>query len=163
MLGTFGVGKTSLVRKFVHGLFDDRYLSTIGVQIYEKALTSVNKKGESLKLIFWDLANVEKFTPVIGNYFKGASAALVVFDLTRPETFELKDIYLQEFRKSNPATRLVFVANKVDLLEDEAPVHAQISQLAAGHGAPYFLTSAKTGAGVAETFEALGEQLLGSA
>ncbi len=161
MLGTFSVGKTSLVRRFVHGLFDDRYLSTIGVQIYEKQLPSIpGRRAENLKLICWDLANIEKLTPAIKNYFRGASAAIVVFDLTRPATFDVKDIHLDAFKQVNPLAGLVFAGNKIDLLPDVSSPPSELADLAGSHSAPLLFTSAKSGAGVAEMFAALGQLLL---
>lgn len=164
LLGTFGVGKTSLVRRFVHDLFEDRYLSTIGVQIYQKELfelASGARDDEHIKLILWDLANIEKFNPTIEKYFKGASGAIVVLDLTRPETFEQKNIYINEFLGINPKAQLIFAGNKVDLLENEMNRTDLKNKIEDEYRAPFLFTSAKSGKNVELLFETLAKQLLG--
>lgn len=160
MLGAFGVGKTSLVRRFVHDVFDDQYLSTIGVQIYEKQLAPAASHNEELKLIFWDLANIEKLTPVIRNYFKGAAAAIVVVDLTRPATFDQRNLYIEAFMETNPNARLVLAGNKADLLDDPRSATSRLQEWSTEKSAPHFLTSAKTGDNVPAMFEALAGSLL---
>lgn len=162
----FGVGKTSLVRRFVHRVFEDRYLSTIGVQIYLKNLAEIcdnDKSNDQLKLILWDLANIEKFTPTIKNYFIGAAAAIVVLDLTRPETFEEKNIYLNDFKEINPKAKLIFAGNKVDLIADQSSISEDFIATAKNYDSYYVVTSAKTGTNVESLFRSLGKQLLGCA
>lgn len=164
MLGTFGVGKTSLVRRYVHSVFDDKYLSTIGVQIYQKILSEdeelPHRSGERLKLILWDLANIEKFTPTIRNYFSGSSAAIVVTDLTRPETCDEKQIHLKEFLDINAKAKLIFAGNKHDLAESSSLATDALQKLSATFEAPALLTSAKTGENVNALFQQIGHHLL---
>ena len=83
MLGSFSVGKTSLVRQFVEGQFTDKYLSTIGVKVSRK---TVERPQSQLKFLIWDLAGGDDFTQVGNNYLRGAKGALIVCDLTRAET-----------------------------------------------------------------------------
>ena len=167
LLGSFGVGKTSLVRKFVYKIFEDKYLSTIGVQIYRHILSDVckgEKANEQLKLILWDLANIEKFTSTSKNYFTGASAAIVVFDLTHSKTLDERKIYLKNFLEINPKAKFIFSGNKIDLIDRDAFKSNQlseISEIAEKYNAPFFLTSAKTGENVDLLFEKLGKLLLG--
>lgn len=158
LLGTFGVGKTSLVRRFVNDLFDDTYLSTIGVQIYQKELSEIQAK-ENLKLIVWDLANIEKFTTTIKNYFQGAAGAIVVTDLTRTESYNKKHLYLNQFLEINPKASLIFAGNKIDLIDsNNAP--ESLVKLAENYKSPYSITSAKTGSNVKAVFEILGKKIL---
>ncbi len=162
MLGTFGVGKTSLVRRFVHRLFDDTYLSTIGVQIYKKEIADLNSaKGRPLgvNLVIWDLANIESLTPATRTHFNGASAAIVVFDLTRPETFDLKQIHLRTFLEVNPGAQVIFVGNKTDLMA-EGPDEKALVAIAGEYDAHHFLTSAKDGSNVDEMFQALAANVI---
>jgi len=160
MLGTFGVGKSSLVKRFVHGIFDDTYLSTIGVQIYEKHLGPFpGACSNELNLVIWDLANIEKLTSATKTYFGGAAAAIVVFDLTRHQTFDEKRIYLQAFRDKNPRATYIFATNKSDLFATHE-VPAPLTALAKSYAAPCVRTSAKTGENVARIFQMLGESLL---
>ena len=90
LLGSFAVGKTSLVERFVHNRFDEKYLTTIGVKISQKALPPIESKRDRQMIqhtfLIWDIAGLEKFDSVEMSYFRGAAGALVVADLTRPET-----------------------------------------------------------------------------
>lgn len=89
LLGDFAVGKTSLVRRFVHDYFDDQYLSTIGVKVSRKTINIA--QGEQiveLTMMLWDLAGSEEFTHLRASYLRGAAGVLLVGDLTRPLTFD---------------------------------------------------------------------------
>src|SRR5512136_3486341 len=94
LLGDFGVGKTSLVRRFVEGRFDDKYLSTIGVRISRKTLL---RSGGTLNLLLWDLAGAQEFNTQ-SSYLAGVAAALIVCDLTRRETLASYKKYVQQVR-----------------------------------------------------------------
>ena len=162
MLGTFGVGKTSLVKRFVYDLFSDKYLSTIGIQLHHKILDSRRLGSDTyyLNLLLWDIANIEKFTPVIKNYFKGASGAIIVVDLTRPNSFDSHQIHIDEFLKESPGAKLIFVGNKSDLVDSKNMGQEKLQALAANYHTPYILTSAKTGNNVEVLFTRLGKLLL---
>jgi small GTP-binding protein len=163
LLGPFAVGKTSLVRRFVEGRFDDKYLSTIGVKISRKP---VNADGVAVNLILWDLAGSEEYNGLQANYLQGAAGGIIVCDLTRPETLRGWEYYTRRLRHMNPDTRLVLVANKVDLggervLSDEQ-LRAAAAALSSGAAEPlpFLLTSAKSGENVPEVFRLLAERLL---
>lgn len=165
MLGSFGVGKTSLVRRYVYGMFDEKYLTTIGVQISQKQISNLvhprTKAVVQLKLILWDLAHIEKFNEVIKNYYRGSHGAIVVYDLTRPESFERTSEFLLPFRETNPNSRVIFAANKSDLL---APNHANRTlflEKTRVKGDEYCIfTSAKNGEHVEDAFVKLGAMIL---
>jgi small GTP-binding protein len=164
MLGSFGVGKTSLVRRFVYNLFDDKYLTTIGVQVSQKKMPpiSLGKKSQPVvfKFILWDLAHIEKFSEVIRNYFRGSHGALVVFDLSRPLSAQDPSVFLKPFRETNPTSKIVFIANKSDLVDAVSPAIDEFKQLAQVHHVPFIFTSAKTGDNVEAAFIILAEQIL---
>ncbi len=161
LLGDYGVGKTSLVRRFVYNLFDDRYLSTIGVKVSRKviALPRGNDIAE-LTLMLWDLAGSEEFDDVRASYLRGANGAIVVCDLTRPTTLEAVSKYAAELRQMNSAARLIIAANKGDLAEKHQLTVEQVSAWAATLHAAYYITSAKTGANVETIFRQLGQLLI---
>lgn len=157
LLGDFAVGKTSLVRRYVEGRFDDRYLSTIGVKISRKHIATDNYE---LNLIIWDLAGGEEFAGHDRNYLRGAAGALLVCDLTRPDTFALLVKYAQQLYENNPGAVLAVAANKSDLVDENA---ADLSELEAVCGrikCRYLLTSAKTGANVEYTMVVLANALV---
>ncbi|MCG3211343.1 MAG: hypothetical protein FOGNACKC_04987 [Anaerolineae bacterium] len=161
MLGDFAVGKTSLVRRFVHNLFDDKYLSTIGVKVSRKTIT-ILRKGQfiELSMLLWDLAGSEEFDRVKANYLRGASGAILVCDLTRLETLENLDQYANGFFKNMPDTKLILAANKSDLTDERQVTESQIVDVANTFGIPYYLTSAKTGNDVEQLFRHLGHLLV---
>lgn len=164
MLGTFGVGKTSLVRRFVYDKFDEKYLSTIGVQISQKQLPPMKNSSagrtERLNLILWDLAQIEKFNNVIKNYFRGSQGAIIVFDVTRLKTFKETDVLLKSYLEMNPKSKLVFVGNKTDLVKSSELDLEQFLRLSESYQTSYFLTSAKTGKNVGQLFTHIGKLLL---
>ncbi len=159
MLGSFGVGKTSLVRRFVYNKFDEKYLTTIGVQVSHKVLEPIIRADKSrviVKVILWDLAHIDKMTDIVRNYFRGSHGGIVVFDLTRPATFEGYNMYINGFKEICPKSQMIFVGNKTDLLMDDTESVKTFTELAQVHKVPYFYTSAKTGENVEKAFYHLG-------
>ncbi len=157
MLGDFAVGKTSLVRRFVEGRFDDRYLSTIGVTISRK--TIVREGVHILNLIIWDLAGGDEWIHTNHGYMRGAAGALLVCDATRPATFKHAALYVGQIRQMNPSAGLVLAVNKSDLDFDAPTLEAQMRQVGAELDIPYGFTSAKTGQGVEGLFHILAASL----
>jgi len=103
MLGDFAVGKTSLVRQFVEGCFDEKYLSTIGVKVDRKVLRLPYAQGKvELTLMLWDLAGGPRRGPVVPSYYRGSAGAILICDLIRPETLEGIGHYAQGFLEVNP-------------------------------------------------------------
>src|SRR5580700_10653949 len=92
MLGSFSVGKTSLVRRFVESIFSDRYLTTVGVKI-DKKVVQVN--GQDVTVMLWDLYGEDEFQKIRMSYLRGASGYLLVADGTRLATLE-KTIAIKE-------------------------------------------------------------------
>lgn len=161
LLGDFAVGKTSLVRRFVHNLFDDKYLSTIGVKVSRKSVSVVGDEQVSqLTLLLWDLAGSEEFSPMRASYLRGAAGAILVCDLTRAETLANLAGYVADLRQLNPTAQFVVAANKTDLTEQHQLTERQIEAVAADLKAPYYLTSAKTGDETESLFRCLGRLLL---
>jgi small GTP-binding protein len=157
LLGDFAVGKTSLVRRFVEGRFDDRYLSTIGVKISRKSLI---RPDHTVNLLVWDLAGGDEHNDNGTGYLRGAAGALIVCDLTRRETMAGLTRYTQQVRLVNPTAQIVLLANKVDLTEERQISAAELDHLASQLACPVLHTSAKTGQGVAEGFEQLAQLLV---
>jgi small GTP-binding protein len=161
MLGDFAVGKTSLVRQFIEGRFDEKYLSTIGVKVDRKVLYLPREGGNvELTLMLWDLAGGPRRGPVVPSYYHGSAGAILVCDLTRPETLDGIDHYIQSFLAANPAAKLVMVANKADLVTERLLSDEDLAEAASAHACPAFVTSAKTGEQVEEMFRTLGALLV---
>ena len=141
LLGDFGVGKTSLVQRFVEGRFDDKYLSTVGVKISRKTLK--RSYGE-MNLLIWDLAGSNGFEASGASYMQGAAGALIVCDLTRRDTLIAFENYARQIRIMNPGIQLVFVCNKADLIHTRDISDMDLLNVLSGLGERnFFLTSAK--------------------
>ncbi len=156
LLGEFSVGKTSLVRRFVEGIFDERYLSTLGVKISRHTLRI---DQTDIDLIIWDTAGGEKLDQIVQNYYRGAAGALLVCDVTRPETLPALPEYATAFHKASPNTPLVIAANKIDLTNQRRIGDEEIASVAATLNATWYATSARTGEGVHEAFQHLGQRI----
>jgi small GTP-binding protein len=153
MVGQFAVGKTSLVRRFVDSIFDERYLTTIGVKIDRKDVTV---GSESVTLVLWDLEGEDDLAQLNASHLRGASGYILVADGCRAASVA-KAVELQQRIESQLGSLpFVLVLNKADLrdrweIKDEA---------LAERGWPIFETSAKAGTGVEEMFLALAGKLL---
>lgn len=161
LLGDFAVGKTSLVRRFVYDLFDEKYISTIGVKVSRKTVAVPTDDGPvvELTMMLWDLAGSEDFSQMRGSYMRGASGAILVCDLTRPESLTSLDEYMTELNKVSPEAMLIVVANKSDSPEQRLFLQ-QVEAAAAALGADCFITSARTGENVEEMFRHLARMLV---
>jgi small GTP-binding protein len=156
MVGTFGVGKTSLVARYVKSIFSDKYLTTLGVKIDKKSL-SVG--GQDVTLMLWDLAGEDALTQIKPMQLRGASGYILVADGCRASTLEAA-IDLQT-RVEAELGKIPFtcVVNKLDLRESWEVDDAALDRLSA-LGWTFLLTSAKSGEGVEELFQGLAERML---
>ena len=155
MLGAFGVGKTSLVSRYVHSVFSDRYLTTIGVKIEKK---SVDVSGEQMDLVIWDIYGEDDFQKVHMSYVRGASGYLLVADGTRRATLDTARSLQDAAQRTVGAVPFILVLNKSDLIGQWDLDEGDVSQLAR-HGWQIVRTSAKSGQGVEQTFAALARAM----
>lgn len=157
MVGDFGVGKTSLIRRFVDRQFSDQYLSTVGVKISRKLIESVN-----LQLLIWDLEGHTKFKGITPSYLQGASGAVIVADVSRLETIERLGEHVQLFLSVNPKGSIVVALNKSDLVDEEklAKLTQLVQEKHSEKVAEIYQSSAKTGLYVDDMFHMLGEKIL---
>lgn len=160
LLGDFAVGKTSLIRRFVSSSFSDQYITTIGVKVSKRTLASTNEPDPyTVTMLIWDTVGGEPFTQVARQYYVGSAGALLVCDLTRPDTLDALRSYASDFLLVNPRASLMVLANKADLAALRMIDERQVAELAAQYGAPWALTSAKTGEQVEEAFTNLVQQM----
>jgi small GTP-binding protein len=161
MLGEFSVGKTSLVRRFVYERFDDKYISTVGVKVSRKTI-GVARDDEmvDLTMMLWDLAGSEEFDRLRASYLRGSAGAILVCDLSRPDTLPQLTLYMEHLTELGLHIPLVLAANKVDLFHATQVPEVAVAELAEGLNAPYFLTSAKEGDAVEALFRELARLLL---
>ena len=147
-------GKTSLSRRFVTGHFESDYLSTIGVDVYRKDMKIGDK---SIVFQIWDLGGQEKYETVRRNFYKGATGAILIFDVLRPKTFEKLTYWMEEMKHNAGSIPFVLCGNKIDL-KGRKISKKRAEQFAKKVGAPYFETSAKTGESVRPAFIWIGQQ-----
>lgn len=158
IMGDFAVGKTSLIRRYIEGIFDEKYLTTVGVVVSRK---SINFKETNVNLLVWDLAGGHDFSHT--GYLTGAAGALLVCDITRASTLTAYYTYAQQIRQVNPQVKLILLANKSDLLIEREVTDEELSTVSADIGAPVILTSAKTGEMVEDAFTRLAQKILSAA
>lgn len=166
IIGDFGVGKTSLVRRFLDRQFSDHYLSTIGVKISRKLLSVAMGEGieRQMHLMIWDIEGETQFQGIAPNYLQGAMGAIVVADLNRPDTIERIEKHIQLVSAVNSEDIPCIVAlNKVDILKksDFLPRLESLTNLKDySQVIKVLTTSAKTGEQVETMFEILAARLL---
>ncbi len=154
LLGEGGVGKTTLVTQFVQGSFQNDYKSTIGVQIMKKAVF-FSQWDVEVRMTIFDLAGQSQFARVRQTYYNGARAGLIVYDVTRPETFEAAKKWYEDCKKVAGDALLMLIANKIDLEEERQITKEQGMALAEELGIPYFETSALNKEIVDEAFHTI--------
>jgi small GTP-binding protein len=157
MLGSFAVGKTSLVRRFVESIYSDAYQTTIGVKIDKK---NVQVEGQEVSLVLWDIYGEDDYQKMRWTYLRGASGYLLVADGTRKATLEKAASLERKVREEVGVIPFVLVINKSDLIRDWELDPVLESQLAA-QGWSIRRSSAKTGEGVEESFALLARKMLG--
>ena len=156
MLGTFAVGKTSLVARYVRGIFSEKYLTTIGVKIDKK---SIDRNGHQIELLLWDLNGEDRFQKFSTSYLRGADGYLLVVDGTRRGTLDAALTLHDRAQEALGEVPFILLLNKADLIdewelddEDWAPLETR--------GWTILKTSAKTGTRVEEAFDILARQLV---
>ena len=156
MLGAFAVGKTSLVKRFVKSIFDEKYLTTVGVKIDKK---TVHLNRREVVLMLWDLEGQDAYHQIRTSYVRGASGYLLVADGTRAETvteaLELRDRVEREVG----TVPYLLLLNKNDLTELWELDESRVRSLSEA-GTEVLITSAKTGDGVEEAFHTLAARML---
>lgn len=159
LLGGFGVGKTSLVSRFVHSMFSDKYLTTIGVKIEKK---SVDIDDTRVELVIWDIYGHDDFQKLQVSYLRGAGGYVLVADGTRRATLNAVFEVHQLAREALGKIPFVLAINKADLRDqweiDKVTVDALIRA-----GWPVVQTSAKTGDSVEEMFSRLAYGMVAAA
>jgi small GTP-binding protein len=157
MLGASGVGKTSLVQRFVKSIYSGKYHTTIGVKIDKKEITLAN---QNINLLLWDLQGEDEEHKIRPSFLRGASGFLLVVDLTRHETFVTAFSIQQMIEKEVGPLPFLVLFNKNDLTEEISISEDEIRQVTSQYAWEHLRTSAKTGEMVEKAFERLTEKML---
>jgi small GTP-binding protein len=159
VIGNGGVGKTSLIRKYTKGSFQKEYIKTLGAQFskYDEKI-----HGNAVKLFFWDIAGQSQFSFMRPTFYKGSKAAIIVFSHGPGEedSFDNVEEWHEDIKKYCGDIPIILFGNKLDLtdpekLNDEKAVNFAEKRNFLG----YYRTSAKTGNGVYEAFQAMIKNL----
>ena len=160
-IGDPGVGKTCIISRFLKGTFDADQITTVGASYASKTI-KISETNESLTLDVWDTAGQEKYRSLTRIFFQGAKLAILVYDITRKDSFEnLKNVWLKELKDHADKNVVLGVAgNKSDLYEKEEVPEQEAREFAKSIGAIFCLTSAQSNSGIEELFEEMGKKFL---
>lgn len=160
LVGDFAVGKTSLVRRYVYDEFSDSYLTTIGVKVTKKEVL-INDTA-SADLLLWDIAGSDKFNKISPDYIKGASAGIIVADLTRKNTVENISVHEELLYGVNPDILIYVALNKSDL-SDKSGEMLKLAEKILERCKPgqIMLTSAKDNLNIEKLFNNMSHELYG--
>lgn len=162
LLGDGGVGKTSLIARYIVNKFDDKYIATIGTKVSRKDIQVVKPNLIiNLRMMIWDILGQKEYSKIRSASLSGAQGLILVGDLSRPETIKsLQDFWLKEVHAQVGIIPTVVVGNKADLAEKNSMSAAAVESLGQRLGYPTLLSSAKTGTNVEEIFGMLGDLLV---
>jgi small GTP-binding protein len=157
MLGAFCVGKTALVRQYVSSIFSDNYLSTVGVKISKKVVTS---GASEVSLVLWDMEGQDHYSTVNLSYLRGANGLLFVVDGTRGESLSVAlKLRSESVKLLGQDIPHYFLINKADL-EAEWEITAKVLSTLEARGIKLLKTSAKSGLNVEHTFTSLTQDMM---
>ncbi len=162
VIGDGRVGKTSLIKRFTQGSFKKDYVKTIGAQfsVYDEII-----KGDKIRLLFWDIAGQDTFHFLRPNFFKNSRAAIIVYSLEDnkfgKESFDhIINPWYKDITKFCGDVPIVVFGNKVDLVDKDKINDSKIQELIESNNfLGHYITSAETGEGVIEAFNAIIETL----
>ncbi len=162
LIGDSSVGKTSLIRRFVIDVFDDKYIATIGAKVSKRDIEyTLPDKTIYLTLMMWDILGQHDYKKMRIQGLTGAHGVILVTDLTRPETIKMaEEFWMPEIKEVLGGPVLIFVGNKVDVAGAECASAEALKKLAAKTNMPVIFSSAKTGENVETLFKKIGEGML---
>jgi Ras-related protein Rab-21 len=160
LLGEGRVGKTSILLRYTKGEYNDRQISTLQASYLDKRVT-LNPSGTNVHLSIWDTAGQERFHALGPIYYRDASGALLVYDITDAESFNKVKNWVKELRKivGNDIT-IVIAGNKIDLEKNRNVSEEEATKYAESVGATHFNCSAKANRGLDEVFTNLSQRMV---
>ena len=170
LLGDNAVGKTSLIRRYVLDVFEDKYISTIGTKITKKTVTLRHPKKQikiNMTLLIWDIMGDMNSLPEIihsynkyapqKKYFENAKGVIIVCDITRRNTLLNIEDWIKSFKEVAGDVPMLFLGNKSDLKAIAKVETKDLEELASKHNSKYLFSSAKTGQNVETAFSKLSK------
>ena len=164
LVGDVGVGKTSLIRRYVLDVFDDKYIATIGTKVTKKDVDVKNPTTgvqERVTLLIWDIMGQPSFREVLREaYFYGVQGSLAICDVTSKESLGELRYWIKAMTATTGKVPIVFMGNKCDLREETRIPFQDLEVFAKKSDSPAMLSSAKTGYNVEQAFQTLVEMML---
>ena len=158
-LGDSGVGKTSIIQKFVNDKFNQNMLSTIGVDFQSKEIIINNTK---IKLKIWDTTGQERFKTLTSQYYNGADGALLIFDVTSKLSFERINFWINELKEKKKLNELglLLIGNKIDLIDKRNVKKEEAEEFAKEYNINYYETSALQNINIKKIINDIAQQCL---
>ena len=157
LLGDGGVGKTSLVYRFIENRFSTDFKSTLGVNLL-KRVVSIDDDKVSVQI--WDLGGQDAYKKLRKLYLEGSQGALLVFDVTSKTSFERLYDWTNSFRDVQSGAPMLLIGNKIDLVNEVQVDEETAKKYAAENQMEYISTSAKTGEKVEQSFKTLISRII---
>jgi len=157
VIGDGAVGKTSLIKKYTQGSFQKDYIKTLGAQFskYDEEI-----EGDNCKLFFWDIAGQDEFNFMRPTFYKGSKAAIIVFSHTDEESFDHIINWHEDIKNYTGDLPIILFGNKMDLIDEKDLDNEKVVSIVKERNfLGYYKTSAKTGSGVYEAFQAIIKKL----
>ena len=162
LLGESGVGKTCIIARFINNTFENNIMSTTGASYAGKTMAFEEFGGQCIKFEIWDTAGQEKYRSLTKIFYKDAAVAILVYDITRKESYEeLKNYWYNQLKECSPSNIVIGIAaNKCDLYDNEQVSEDEARKFAEEIGAVFKLTSANTNTGIEDLFKTIGCKVL---
>ena len=153
IIGDSSVGKTNIISKYLKNIFNEDSKATVGVEFGSKLFTI---DGHNIKAQIWDTAGQEKYKAITGAYYKGSKGAFIVYDITRKETFDSVDRWINDLKcTADPKITIILIGNKCDLEHRREILKAQGEEKARSFGCAFLETSALSGDNIEKGFQTM--------
>ena len=158
LLGDSEVGKSCFLMRYSDNVFVENYITTIGLDYKLKNVKL--DSGKTIKVQLWDTAGQDKYRTIAKNYFKGSHGILLLYDITKPSSFNNIREWIQDIREEvSPKAIIFLIGNKIDLADQRKISKEKGIELAEEYKLPFFEASAKSGENVDEVFKALYKKI----
>ena len=163
LLGESGVGKTSIITRYVNNYFEDNSLTTNGASSTYKTIY-LEKYNKSIKFEIWDTAGQERYRALTKIFYKNTNAVILCYDITKKGSFnEIKNYWFNEVKNNSPNDIVIAIAaNKSDLYESEEVNEEEAINYAKSVGVIFFETSAMNSSGIDDLFNTIGDKFIDS-
>lgn len=157
IIGDSGVGKTSILNRFIDNTFSSHYISTIGVDF---KLKNIKINDENIKLQLWDTAGQERFKTITSNYYRGAHCIFLVFDMSDTDTLTNISVWMEEVKQKCDDGLFIIVGNKMELQNIKEKEITKILKINEIDDTCFYKVSAKDATNVDEMFDSVTKKLV---